>query len=83
MPESKRGYPVNRGKPPVQKGQCGNPRGPDAKNLPALLTEALHEPVTATIDGERREITKREGSSHSWSTNLVRFTENELGFCRA
>jgi hypothetical protein len=25
-----------------------------------LLTEALYEPVTATIDGERREITKRE-----------------------
>jgi hypothetical protein len=33
------------------------------KNLPALLIEALDEPVTATIDGERREITKREGSS--------------------
>jgi Family of unknown function (DUF5681) len=27
---------------------------------PALLIEALDEPVTATIHGERREITKRE-----------------------
>jgi hypothetical protein len=30
---------------------------PDTKNLPALLTEALDEPVTATIDGKHREIT--------------------------
>jgi hypothetical protein len=28
--------------------------------LPALLVEALDEPVVVTIDGERREITKRE-----------------------
>ena len=45
-----------------KKGQSGNPRGPRPrpKNLPALLIEVLNEPVTATIDGERREITKRE-----------------------
>jgi hypothetical protein len=43
-----------------KKGQPGNPRGPRPKNLPALLIEALDEPVTATIDGGRREITKRE-----------------------
>jgi hypothetical protein len=64
MTEKKRDYEVGRGKPPVhtrfKKGQSGNPRGPRAKNLPALLIEALDEPVTATIDGERREITKRE-----------------------
>ena len=35
-------------------------RGPRLKNLPALLVEALNEPVVVTIDGERREITKRE-----------------------
>jgi Family of unknown function (DUF5681) len=28
--------------------------------LPALLVDALNEKVTVTIDGERREITKRE-----------------------
>ena len=64
MTEKKRDYEVGRGKPPVhtrfKKGQSGNPRGPRPKNLPALLIEALNEPVTATIDGERREITKRE-----------------------
>jgi hypothetical protein len=38
MPENKRDYPV------------GNPRGPDRKNLPAPLIEALDEPVTATIE---------------------------------
>jgi hypothetical protein len=30
---------------------------PDTKNLPALLTEALDEPVRATIDDKHREIT--------------------------
>jgi hypothetical protein len=28
--------------------------------LPALLVDAMNEKVTVTIDGERREITKRE-----------------------
>ena len=64
MSENKRDYEVGRGKPPVhsrfKKGQSGNPRGPRPKNLPALLIEALNEPVVVTIDGERRKITKRE-----------------------
>jgi hypothetical protein len=64
MPENKRDYAVGRGKPPVhtrfKKGQSGNPRGPRPKNLPALLVEALNDKVVVTIDGERREITKRE-----------------------
>jgi hypothetical protein len=55
---------VGRSEPPVhtrfKKGQSGNPRGGRPKNLPALLIEALNGPVMATIDGERREITKRE-----------------------
>ena len=62
--ENKRDYEVGRGKPPVhtrfKKGQSGNPRGPRPKNLPALLVEGLNEKVVVTIDGERREITKRE-----------------------
>jgi Family of unknown function (DUF5681) len=64
MSENKRDYAVGRGKPPVhtrfKKGQSGNPRGPRPKNLPALLIDALDEPVMATIDGEQRETTKRE-----------------------
>ena len=64
MTENKRDYEVGRGKPPVhtrfKKGQSGNPRGPRPRNLPALLIEALNETVTATIDGEQREITRRE-----------------------
>ena len=35
-------------------------RGPRPKNLPARLVDALNEKVVVTIDGERREITKRE-----------------------
>jgi hypothetical protein len=43
-----------------KKGQSGNPRGARSKNLPALLVEAFDDKVVVTIDGERREITKRE-----------------------
>jgi hypothetical protein len=64
MSETKRDYQVGRGKPPVhsrfKKGQSGNPRGSRPKNLPALLVDALNEKMVVTIDGERREITKRE-----------------------
>ena len=64
MSENKRDYEVGRGKPPVhsrfKKGQSGNPRGPRPKNLPALLVDALNEKGVVTIDGEHREITKRE-----------------------
>src|ERR1700747_826493 len=64
MCESKRDSAVGRGKPPVhtrfKKGQSGNPRGPRPKNLPALLVEALDEPVPARMSGEHRQITKRE-----------------------
>ena len=64
MSENKHDYEVGRDKPPVhtrfKKGPSGNPRGPRPKNLPALLVEALNEKVVVTIDGERREITKRE-----------------------
>jgi len=63
MSHNQRDYEVGRGKPPMhsrfKKGQSGNPRGPRPKHLPALLVEALDEPVVVTIDGERREITKR------------------------
>jgi len=73
MSENKRDYEIGRGKPPVhsrfKQGQSGNPRGPRPKNLPALLAEALNEPMVVTIDGERREITKREAVATRWSTN--------------
>jgi hypothetical protein len=62
--ENKRDYEVGHGKPPVhsrfKKSQSGNPRGPRPKNLPALLVEALNNTVVVTIDGKRRQITKRE-----------------------
>ncbi len=59
-----REYKVGRGKPPLhtrfKKGNSGNPRGPRAKNLPALLVAALNEPVVVTANGQSRQITKRE-----------------------
>jgi hypothetical protein len=64
LSETKRDYQVSRAKPPVHSrfnnGQSGNRRGPRPKSLPALLVDALHKKVVATIDGERREITQRK-----------------------
>ena len=65
MSDTKRDYTIGYGKPPkgrpFQKGQSGNPRGPGGKKgLAALLVAALDEPVTVTINGHRRRITKRE-----------------------
>jgi hypothetical protein len=55
---------VGPGRPPLhtrfEKGQSGNPGGRQAKSLPALLSDALNETVSVTIDGRRRTITKRE-----------------------
>jgi len=64
MSDSEDAYQVGPGKPPLQtrfrKGQSGNPRGRKAKNLPALLADALNERVYVTVDAKRRRITKRE-----------------------
>jgi hypothetical protein len=68
MAEDEHDYKVGPGRPPLhtrfRKGQSGNPGGRRKKNLPALLAEALNEPVFVTIDGERRQITKREAVVH-------------------
>src|SRR5712691_11226726 len=64
MSGTERDYEVGYGKPPARsrfkKGHSGNPRGPRAKNLPALLVAALDEPVVVTANGQSRRITKRE-----------------------
>jgi hypothetical protein len=61
-------YKVGPGRPPLhtrfRQGQSGNPGGRSKKNLPALLVDALNAPVFVTIDGERRQITKREAVVH-------------------
>jgi len=68
MAEDENDYKVGPGRPPLhtrfRKGQSGNPGGRRKKNLPALLADALNEPVFVTIDGERRQITKREAVVH-------------------
>jgi Family of unknown function (DUF5681) len=68
MAEDENDYKVGPGRPPLhtrfRKGRSGNPGGRSKKNLPALLADALNEPVFVTIDGERRQITKREAVVH-------------------
>ena len=68
MADDEHDYKVGPGKPPLQtrfkKGQSGNPGGRRKKQLPAWLADALDEPVFVTIDGERRQITKREAVVH-------------------
>ena len=68
MADDEHDYKVGHGHPPLRtrfkKGQSGNPGGRSKKNLPALLADALNEPVFVTIDGERRKITKREAVVH-------------------
>jgi hypothetical protein len=68
MAEDEHDYKVGPGRPPLntrfRKGQSGNPGGRHKKNMPALLADALNETVFVTIDGERRQITKREAVVH-------------------
>jgi len=52
--------PQAAGAQPFQEGSVRQPARTAPENLPALLVDALNEKVVATIDGERREITKRE-----------------------
>jgi len=68
MADDEHDYKVGPGRPPLhtrfKRGQSGNPGGRRKKQLPALLADALDEPVFVTIDGERRQITKREAIVH-------------------
>ena len=68
MAEDEHDYKVGPGRPPLhtrfRKGQSGNPGGRRKKNMPALLADALNETVSVTIDGEQRQITKREAVVH-------------------
>ena len=68
MAEDEHNYKVGPGRPPLntrfRKGQSGNPGGRHKKNMPALLADALNETVSVTIDGEQRQITKREAVVH-------------------
>ena len=68
MADDQDDYKVGPGRPPLhtrfRKGQSGNPGGRSKKKLHALLADALNEPAFVTVDGERRQITKREAVVH-------------------
>jgi hypothetical protein len=64
MSENKRDYAVEprqaAGAHPLQERRVRQPARAAPEKPAGLLIEALDEPVTATIDGGRREITKPE-----------------------
>jgi hypothetical protein len=68
MAEDEQNYKVGPGRPPLytrfKKGRSGNPGGKRKQNMPALLADTLDEPIFVTIDGERRQVTKREAVIH-------------------
>ena len=68
MAEDEQNYNVGPGRPPLhtrfKKGRSGNPGGKRKQNMPALLADTLDEPIFITIDGERRQLTKREAVIH-------------------
>ena len=67
MAEDEQNYKVGPGRPPIhtrfKKGRSGNPGG-KRKHMPALLADTLDEPIVVTIDGERRQLTKRQAVIH-------------------
>jgi hypothetical protein len=64
MSDTEGQYEDGYGKPPagrhLQRGQSGNSRAPRGKNMAAQLVAVLNESASATTDGRRRKITKRD-----------------------
>jgi hypothetical protein len=68
---------IGRGNPPkytqFQKGVSGNklgrPKG--SKNVSILMMEAARDPVTATIDGKQRKISKLQATAMQLATKAA------------
>lgn len=74
---SKGDYTVGRGKPPLhsrfKKGdgrkRPGRPAG--SKNLRTIIMEAVNDPVTVTIEGKPRKITKLQATAMQLATKAA------------
>ena len=79
------GEKVGPGNPPKHtrfvKGKSGNPGGRPrgSKNLATLLREAADGPVTATIDGKQRKISKIQATAMQLATKAAGGDAKSIG----
>lgn len=77
--------PVGKGVPPIhtrfQKGVSGNRNGrpKGAKNLSTIIMEAARAPVTATIDGKPRKISKLTATTMQLATKAAGGDQKSIG----
>ena len=70
-------YAVGRGKPPLHTrfkkgdGRKRPGRTPGSKNLRTIIMEAVSDPVTVTIEGKSRKITKLQASAMQLATKAA------------
>src|ERR1041384_2567600 len=66
-----RGTPPNRSQ--FSKGQRGNPKGrpKGSRNVRSIIMEAARHPVTATIDGKQRRISKVQATAMQLATRAA------------
>jgi Fic family protein len=68
---------IGYGNPPkhsqFKKGESGNKKGrpPGSKNLSTLIMDAAGDPVTATIEGKQRKISKLQASVMQLATKAA------------
>ena len=76
-PQSKGDYAVGRGKPPLHTrfkkgdGRKRPGRTPGSKNLRTIIMEAVNDPVTVTIEGKPRKITKLQATAMQLATKAA------------
>ncbi|WP_252259829.1 DUF5681 domain-containing protein [Erythrobacter aurantius] len=80
-------YEVGYGKPPkhtrFKKGQSGNPKGrkKGSKNYKTIIAKVFAEPITITVNGERRTVSSSEALSRVLITKGLKGNIQALRDC--